>query len=405
MARIYILSYDRTLDRRALLQAKTLIERGHDVTLYAQACDDSANDPEFVVRVGEASCKRNHMPRAFGWRQKLEAYFPAGLRITLPLLRLLYWLTNGCDPAKLYMALYSEALEQMAPADIIIAHDLPMLPVAAEAVRRLGGKLVYDSHELFSEQEFSCIEKRMWRKLEKRYIARADYVMTVNRSIAEILQQRYALPEVGIVHNAEALPSEALQRSKRFHTFFALPDDATIVLFQGGLSHGRNIDRLVASIAFLPEQVHIVILGSGPMLQPLRKQVQEHGPRARVHFHPAVPQQELLSYTQAADLGVIPYRDTCLNYRYCTPNKLFEFIAAGLPVAATDLPEITRLLAAYDMGLTGDTGTAEGFASLITAALHPDTLARLKEGVMRARQTVNWEHEGAQFARIIEAQL
>lgn len=407
MARIHILSYDRAIDRRALLQAQSLIGRGHEVTLYAQAGDTDTKDPAFVRRVG-AVCDAYACtaPRAFGWRHWLEKNFPDTLRLALPMLRPLYWMLNGGDPAKLYLALYRETLSTMPAADIYIAHDLPMLPVAAEAQRLHGGKLVYDSHEYFCEQEFCSLEKRMWEGVERRHIGRADAVMTVNRSIADALQARYGLKTVDVVHNAEWLPDEAVpQRSSLLREHFGLPDDARIALYQGGLSHGRNLDVMVEAMRYVAQDVHLVVLGSGPMQPRLLNIVARHGLEGRVHLHEAVPQQALLSYTQSADIGIIPYRDTCLNYRYCTPNKLFEFIAAGLPMVATDLPEITRIVRQYGMGLTGDTQNAEHMAALLNNALLPDTLLALREGVLAARSQVNWQTEGAYFVTRIEALL
>lgn len=407
MARIHILSYDRAIDRRALLQAQSLIEQGHVVTLYAQAGDTNAQDPTFVTRVG-AVCDAYACaaPRAFGWRHWLEKNFPDTLRLMLPMLRPLYWMLNGGDPAKLYLALYRETLATMPAADIYIAHDLPMLPVAVEAQRLHGGKLVYDSHEYFCEQEFCRLEKRMWDSVERLHIGRADAVITVNRSIADALQARYGLKAVDVVHNAESLPDEAIpERGRRLHEHFGLPYDARIALYQGGLSHGRNLDVMVEAMRFVPQDVHLVVLGSGPMQARLLNIITRHGLEGRVHLHEAVPQQSLLSYTQSADIGIIPYRDTCLNYRYCTPNKLFEFIAAGLPMVATDLPEITRIVRHYGMGITGDTHNAEHMAALLKDALHPDTRIALREGVLAARSQMNWQKEGAYFVTRIEALL
>jgi glycosyltransferase involved in cell wall biosynthesis len=126
---------------------------------------------------------------------------------------------------------------------------------------------------------------------------------------------------------------------------FGLPVDKRIVLLQGGLSAGRNLEVLVDAMHYVKDpSVVLVVLGDGLLLRSLQKMAQQEGLAGRVYFHAAVPQNELLELTAAADAGVIPYQATCLNNHYCTPNKLFEFIAAGLPILATDLPEIRRLV-------------------------------------------------------------
>lgn len=407
MARIYIFSYDRALDRRAVLEAESLIERGHDVTLFAQACRTKQDDPAYVVRVGgtvEGDASPT-APRVFMWRQWIERYCPQWMERALPLLRPLYWLTNGCNPAGLYGALYADTLANLQPADLYIAHDLPMLPVAVEAKKRLGGKVLYDSHELFCEQEFSRIEKRMWQRTEQGAIHNADAVVTVNPSIADELARRYAIPKPYVIYNADRLPDLPPERERIFHRLYNLPENAQVVLFQGGLSHGRNIEMLVRAIAGLPDPVHLVVLGNGPALPCLKACAREQKIEHRVHFHDAVPQADLLRHTQAADLGVIPYRDTCLNYRYCTPNKLFEFVAAGTPMVATALPEIERLLGEHGMGLTGNTANAQTFAALLSRALAPEQLPVLRERTLEARKTMHWGVEGPRFVQAVEQTL
>ncbi len=405
MARITILSYDRVLDRRTLLQAQTLINAGHDVTVYAQAYSATENDPPYVTRVGtlpNAGVKHASMPRVFGWRNVLEQSFPRFFRQMLPFMRPLYWAMNGCNPARLYLALYNEAMQTMPKADIYIAHDLPMLPVACALKTRDNAKVIYDSHEYFCEQEFSRFEKRMWQKLEVQFIARADAVMTVNPSIASELSRIYGLPTVEVVYNAEDTSTPLAASMKRFHTMFGLADAAQIVLYQGGLSHGRNIDVLVRMVRFLAPHIHVVILGSGPQRNALAALSEHLGVESRVHMLDAVPQHALLTLTQEADVGVIPYRDTCLNYRYCTPNKLFEFIAAGLPVIATNLPEIVRIVGLHGIGRVGDTSDPQALAQMVHDVLEPVQHSTIKENVMRARQSVNWEQEGKHFLTIVE---
>ncbi|MES2984394.1 MAG: glycosyltransferase [Pseudomonadota bacterium] len=405
MARIVIFNYDRAIDRRAILQCNTLLAHGHDVTLYALAHTATAADPSYVRRIGAAATDAP-MPLALRLRHALQARVPGLFRFLLPVLRFAYWQVTRADPAALYLALYRDTLAQVGAADLYIAHDLPMLPVALEAKRRYGGKVLYDSHELFAEQEFSGLEKRMWRKLEARIISGADGVVTVNPSIAHVLQTRYGLSDVGVVYNAEWLADAPLRKGRLFHTLLGLPQAARVVLYQGMLSYHRNLDGLVRAMGAVRDaHVHLVLLGSGPAAVKLRARAQQMGLSGRVHVLAAVPQEQLLGYTASADLGVIPYRDICLNYRYCTPNKLFEFIAAGLPMVATDLPEISRLIAAHGLGFTGDTQQPQALAALLERALEPAMLAQLQTQVTAARAVVNWQHEGEHFAQIVAALL
>jgi glycosyltransferase involved in cell wall biosynthesis len=406
MPRITFFSYDRTIDRRAILECNTLIAHGYDVTLYVLANANTSNDPAYVQRIGTAEGRDTNLPLALRLRQWLETHCAPLFRYLLPPLRFIYWQLFERNPARLYLSLYRETLNTMRPADLYIAHDLPMLPVAVEAKRRYGGKVLYDSHELFAEQEFSRAERRMWRKLEQSFIGKADSVVTINPSIADLLKLRYHLQEVGVIYNAEWLPDAPSQHGRLFHQRLGLPATTRILLYQGMLSHRRNLDGLVRAMSHVTDaSIHLVFLGSGPAGGTLQALTVKLGLRERVHFVPAVPQAELLAYTESADLGVIPYRDICLNYRYCTPNKLFEFIAAGLPIIATDLPEITRLVREHQIGFTGDTEDLSALAALILRGLEPSANAALRQNLLVARQRVNWQHEGERFAAIVAATL
>jgi glycosyltransferase involved in cell wall biosynthesis len=285
-----------------------------------------------------------------------------------------------------------------------VANDLPMLPVAKQLAAACGARLVYDSHELYSEQEFSDREKRRWAEIEAKYIGACDVVITVNQSIAAELEHRYGLSGVQVIYNAErTLKPPAL--SCQLHETFGLTDEKKIVLFQGGLSAGRNLEILVDAMRYVKDtSVVLVVLGDGFLLNGLQKMAKQDGLKGRVYFHNAVPQKELLELTAAADVGVIPYQATCLNNHYCTPNKLFEFIAAGLPILATDLPEIRKMVEGQQIGRVGDTGSPQKLAALIDDFFsNEQRFANWKARVSVVRQLICWEQEEKKLVEIYEA--
>ncbi len=401
MAKIIIFTYDTQIDRRALLQCKTLLAHGHEVTLYAMPLEDPpVRDPVFVRRVEVPD-----MPFVLLVRKWLEKHCGLLFGYLLAPLRYMYWMLRR-DPSRLYRGLYRRALQELRPADLFIAHDLPMLPVAVEAKRRYGGKILYDSHELFPDQEWTAQESRMWHKLEKTYIGKADAVVTINPSIAREMEGRYGLKRVEVIYNAEWVSDEAPERGRRFHDILSLPPEARVVLYQGGLSFQRNLKGLVQAMVHVADPaIHLVFLGDGPARGGLRNEISRLGLQSRVHMLDAVPQEELLAYTASADLGVIPYQNTCLNNYYCTPNKLFEFIAAGLPIIATDLPEIARIIGEHQIGMVGDTGSPESIAQMVVNAMAPETLAQFRTHLLAARKIINWQNEGERFAAIVAATL
>jgi glycosyltransferase involved in cell wall biosynthesis len=150
--------------------------------------------------------------------------------------------------------------------------------------------------------------------------------------------------------------------------------------------------------------VVLVVLGDGLLLRSLQKMAQQDGLAGRVYFHAAVPQNELLALTAAADAGVIPYQATCLNNHYCTPNKLFEFIAVGLPILATDLPEIRKLVEGQQIGLVGDTGSPQKLAALMDDFFSDEQrFTTWKARVSVVRQLICWEQEEKKLVKIYEA--
>ena len=157
-----------------------------------------------------------------------------------------------------------------------VAHDLPMLPAACKAAKRCGAKLVYDSHELYGEQELSGWEKRRWNEIEAKYIKNCDCVIAINPSIAEEFKRRYGVNNVDVIYNAEQTVSIPDNR-KLFHKIFHLPETSKILLYQGGLSANRHIETLVESIRYVQNlALHLVILGDGPLRRKLDKIVARH---------------------------------------------------------------------------------------------------------------------------------
>ncbi len=397
-----MVSTDRNIDRRIFLEADSLEAAGWRVTIVGMAIDSEASDVDHrIVRVGSrhtTNSSTRGVLKAYRW--------------------MIRWLPmNGClmaamksfawrflvDQEAFFMKLYSDVVCTFSP-QVFVAHDLPMLPVANHASRCFGSRLVYDSHELYCEQEFSNRLRARWKKIEANHIRSCDAVLTVNPSIAFELEQRYSLEGVHVIYNAER-SVRRYQRTPFFQKAFHLEADQKILLFQGGLSADRNLETLIEAMAYvrLPF-VHLVIMGDGSLKTSLSRKIRRFGVTDRVHLHPAVPQKDLLPATAAADAGVIPYQATCLNNYYCTPNKLFEFIAAGIPILASDLPEIRRIIETHNLGLLADLSTAKKTAQSIEHFFGDARRFKTwQEQVEKARTVICWEREAEKLVEIFEA--
>ncbi len=396
-----MLTPDRQIDRRILLAADSLEAAGWDVTIVAMPLDTPGRDDRRVVRIGTnagAANRENRVLDAYRW---VRGHLPMNGRLMRWMKRMAW--RYLVDQESFYLKLFYATASRYSPR-VFVANDLPMLPLARKLAEACGARLVYDSHELYSEQDFSDRERRRWAEIEAKYIGACDVVITVNPSIATELEQRYGLSGVRVIYNAERARGTP-PASRRLHEAFALSAEKRIVLLQGGLSAGRNLEVLVDAMRYVQHpDVVLVVLGEGLLLHRLQQIARQEGLKGRVFFHAAVPQSELLGLTASADAGVIPYQSTCLNNHYCTPNKLFEFIAAGLPILATDLPEIGRIVTGHAIGLVGDTGSPRKLAALMDDFFSDaQRLASWRAQVLVARQVICWEQEEKKLAEIYEA--
>lgn len=402
-SRVLMLCNDRQIDRRILLQADSLVEAGWQVTILAMPLDDPGieNDPR-VRRIGteaeSAARYESRVLRAYRWVRR-------HLPMNGPLMRLLKSIAWRflVDQERFYLNLFLTD-GRRHPADVVVAHDLPMLPVGRALAAEFGARLVYDSHELYCEQEFSAGQKANWTRIERRHIQACDRVITVNPSIARELEARYGLNEVLVIHNAERI-GPIRPRSRYLHERFSIPHDQQVLLFQGGFSAGRNLVELVKAMALLDSpRVHLVLLGSGQLTRALHRLVERKGLQARVHIHPAVAQSDLLTVTASADAGVIPYQAICLNNYFCTPNKLFEFVAAGLPILASDLPELRRIVEGNQIGMVADLSHPSRLSAAIQVFFaDAHRLQAWRTALGQVRLELSWQQEGERLKQIYEA--
>lgn len=399
---IVMLTTNQQIDRRILLQAESLKAAGWKVIIVAMPLDDGGVDSDpMIVRVHTGSLglssRENIVLQAYKRiRQRLPMNGP-----TMRFLKMIGW-RYFVDPKAFWIKLFKDDVLRYSPT-IFVAHDLPVLPVAELASRKSGAKLVYDSHELYSEQEFSRRERERWAAIEGECIRSCRTVTTINQSIARELEKRYGIDEVKVILNAER-HSHAPVSTKIYHRTFRLADQTKVLLFQGGLSANRNLETLVAGMSFVRNMsVVLVIMGDGEIGKKLMKIADKNHLHDRVFFHPAVPQEDLLTFTASADAGVIPYQPTCLNNYYCTPNKLYEFISAGIPIMSADLPELRNTIQHHRIGLVGDISHPEAMARMIDDFFSDEQrLLGWKNNTETASRLICWEEEGKKLVQIYE---
>ena len=285
--------------------------------------------------------------------------------------------------------------------DLIQCHDLPTLEAAVILSKEKKVKLIYDSHELYPEQHvFSKHKKVFYRKFEERLIQYCDLVFTVNQSIAEKMAEYYPIKTPVTLINALDAPKEfdANRDYDLFREHLNIPISKKILLYQGGFSINRQIESLVESMLCVKNKdVVLVMMGSGDINMILQNKAKELGLlNKRVYFHEAVPQANLIYYTASADMGIIPYPHIDLNSYYCTPNKLFEFIQAQLPIIGNDSPELRRFIEKPGFGMVYLMDSALSIASSIDSAFASLDTASWKSNLKEKSPLFSW-HEISQI--------
>jgi glycogen synthase len=278
--------------------------------------------------------------------------------------------------------------------DVVHAHDAAMLLPGLLAARRSGAQLVYDTHELATGVPY---RSHAWAAVvagaERLGARRADAVIAVSDGIARALSERYQLrrPPV-VVRNLPDLPPPGAVRAPDLRRELGI-GDAPLILHQGAAANGRGCETLLRALALLPD-AHLLFLGAeGPRVERLRAVADEGGVVARTHFLAPVSPEALLSHTAQADVGVSLLEDSCENHRLALPNKLFEYVAAGLPVVVADLPEAAKLVRERGIGWCADPSDSESVAAALRTALAQQDDEGLKERLGQAASELSWKRE------------
>jgi glycosyltransferase involved in cell wall biosynthesis len=288
-----------------------------------------------------------------------------------------------------------------APAALYVASDLYTLPALAAAARRHRARLVYDSRELYAALDSAAgrpLVGRAWGAVEGHYIGWADAVLTVGDRIADRLAETYGVARPTVLYNAPDAVAEAPDRDALRRTL-GLPDDGrVVVLYQGLFRAGRGLPALVDAAGRV-EGARLVLIGEGALDGELRQRGADLGDRLAVH--PFVPPDVLRTLTPGADVGACLVEPLTESLRLSLPNKLFEYLAAGLPVVASPLPEVRSVFARAPAGLLADPASPDAVADALRLLLDPAARARLAASSQAALAPYTWTEGRAAFRHLI----
>ncbi len=267
---------------------------------------------------------------------------------------------------------------------LVYANDLDTLPGCSLGAIFRFKKMVYDSHELFTEIPELVnrpLKRIIWRLTESIFIKKAKYVFTVSDSVSNELNKRYNVSPI-VVRN--------LPIRKDIEAF---KDKQPTLIYQGSLNIGRGIELAIDMMNYLT-CYRLIIVGTGDIEIELRKRMLDQKLFDRVEFAGRLSPEELYRLTCTAWLGLSLEEDMGLNYKFALPNKLFDYVAAQVPVLVSDLPEMVKLVNNYGIGLVAKSRNPRELADQVADFFEDKNLReQITKNVQKASVELEWSKE------------
>lgn len=389
---------DITFDSRVRREAASLADAGYRVVLLCLDGAESAADLPDRVEV------RSYQPtktKVLPWMPN-SGPVPSSRRpgVVGGIRWLVDYLVNLRDWGRW-------AVDTVPDAAVWHLHDLTALAAVAPLLSS-HRPFVYDSHELFLEaasaRQFPSPVRWALGRLEARLVSKAAAVVTVNEAVGAELLARYKPRRLIVVHNCPDIGATGPDASPlRGATNVAT--DEPLALYHGSLGSHRGIEQAIQAIADpRASAVHLALMGMAAPEGVYQDLASRLGVTDRVHVLDAVPPGQLLDWVRGADIGLMPIQPSTLNHRLSTPNKLFECIAAGVPVVASDFEAIRRVVMDQEGPLgdvcdpTDPSAIARSLRSLLEAS--PDTRREMRHRCLSAaRREWNWD---VQVGRLVD---
>jgi glycosyltransferase involved in cell wall biosynthesis len=286
--------------------------------------------------------------------------------------------------------------------DLLFANDLDTLLPNYLISRIKNIPLVYDSHEYFTETPELVHRpqvQNIWKRLEAAIVPRLQGMITVNESIAVLFRKKYNV-EVFVVRN---IPPRHIGASAAVPVSLSLANDKPVILLQGsGINIQRGAEELVEAMQYV-QHGQLLIIGGGDVIEQLKQMTRDMQLAANITFMPPMPFEQLHNYTRQATIGLSIDKDTNINYRYSLPNKLFDYIHAGVPVLVSPLCEIKKIVDQWQVGETISSHEPRNIARHIDAMLtDKEKLATYRRNCATAAAALNWENEKQVLIKIIK---
>ncbi len=287
-------------------------------------------------------------------------------------------------------------------SNLLVANDLDTLLPNYLCHRCFGVPLVYDTHEYFTgvpELTNRPFVRKIWKYIENWIFPKLKHVVTVNESIAKLYEQEYDI-KLTVVRNIPLRVEGAQCLTKKD---IGVSENKKIILLQGaGINIDRGAEEAIEAMKWIEDAV-LVILGGGDVFSQLKKDVRQKDLMDKVVFIHRQPPEILPAYTALADIGLSIDKDTNINYRNSLPNKLFDYIYAGVPILASRRPEIQKIIEHYTIGTFIENHEPAHIAEKIRHMLaNQPQIIEWKKNLKIAAEELNWEKEKTGLIKIFE---
>lgn len=350
---------DLVTDQRVHKTAQVLHEQGYDVLLVGRKLKSSKEMPYRDYKV-----KRVKL-----WFEK-GVFFYANFNIW----NFFFLLFNKVN------VLHSNDLDTLLPNFLV--SKIKNIP------------LVYDSHEYFTgvpEIQHKKVVKAVWQTIESFVFPKLKNVYTVNETIAKIYSEKYKVA-VGVVRNVPILKQEEINVN-------ILPSE-NVIVYQGALNIDRGLEEIILAMNYL-DDVKLIIIGGGDVENDLIKLVSTNHLENKVIFKGKIKYDEMMSITKTATIGISIEKSTNDNYKYCLPNKLFDYLHVGVPVLVSNIEEIANVINKYKVGCFIENHEPKHIAAKLKQVLaDKNQLLIWKQNSLKAKNECNWQYESELIKKI-----
>ena len=368
---VMVLNNSFTNDSRVLREARSLVQYGFKVVIFATK-DNNLPQEEIIQGI-----KIKRVTERYDFRFKPHKIFSQ----LIPTYKLL----------------------KKEKAQVYHSHDFDTLIITFLASSKNKAKFIYDTHEVWSEK---TVERKVYKKIlyfiaknilikpvERFILRRANSVITTSEGHAKLISEMYKISKPSVILNCSVKGN--LKKTEYLREKLGLEDEDKIAIYLGGFMKNRGLENLIKASKRFSNNARLVLIGYGPIKSSLERLIEKNSLQKKVFILDAVSQDEVVRVASSADIGVSPVENASKSYYHSAPNKVFEYIASGLAVAASDFPEMKKIVVDNNVGTVFDPENPQEIEEKINELVgNEELLEKMKRNSKKIfLEKYNWEKE------------